>query len=382
MSVKVRPYVTGGLEVDIRFEYPDGTRVRMRRKAPVSTRAAALRWGADRERELILQGPKKPRKEVPTLSEFAPRYVEGHLMADRQKPSTIASAKTILRIHLIPFLGPKKLDAIWDEDIQRLKTKLSDRSPKTVNNILSVLNRLLRSAVEWGALDHKSCNIRVLPVQSQDAAFHDFAEFGRLVEAAMGLSRQAHLIVLLGGEAGLRCGEMMALEWTDVDFDRGRLRVQRSDWKGHVTAPKGGKSRTIPLTGRLASALAAHRHLRGQRVLTTAEGKPLTQKVVQVLVRNAARRANLALSGVHALRHTFCSHLAMRGAPARAIQELAGHKDLATTLRYMHLSPAVVEGAIRLLDQPAPFSRSQVHASGTEERGEIVEAAGTVKLNP
>ena len=52
------------------------------------------------------------------------------------------------------------------------------------------------------------------------------------------------------------------------------------------------------------------------------------------------------------LRHTFCSHLAMRGAPARAIQELAGHADLSTTQRYMHLSPAALEGAIRLLDQP------------------------------
>ena len=51
-------------------------------------------------------------------------------------------------------------------------------------------------------------------------------------------------------------------------------------------------------------------------------------------------------------RHTFCSHLAMRGAPARAIQELAGHPDLTTTQRYMHLSPAALDSAIRLLDQP------------------------------
>jgi len=46
---------------------------------------------------------------------------------------------------------------------------------------------------------------------------------------------------------------------------------------------------------------------------------------------------------VHILRHTFCSHLAMRGAPARAIQELAGHQDLDTTQRYMHLSPAALD---------------------------------------
>ena len=60
--------------------------------------------------------------------------------------------------------------------------------------------------------------------------------------------------------------------------------------------------------------------------------------------------AGVQLHGVHILRHTFCSHLAMRGAPARAIQELAGHADLSTTQRYMHLSPAATEDAIRLLD--------------------------------
>jgi len=54
------------------------------------------------------------------------------------------------------------------------------------------------------------------------------------------------------------------------------------------------------------------------------------------------------------LRYTFCSHLAMRGAPARAIQEPAGHQDLMTTQRYMHLSPAAVVNVIRLLEQGGP----------------------------
>lgn len=64
-------------------------------------------------------------------------------------------------------------------------------------------------------------------------------------------------------------------------------------------------------------------------------------------------------------RHTFCSHLSMRGAPARAIQELAGHKDLSTTQRYMHLSPSAIENAIRLLDTPTALAA----------RGDIVETA-------
>ena len=66
--------------------------------------------------------------------------------------------------------------------------------------------------------------------------------------------------------------------------------------------------------------------------------------------RPVARRVAGIEQGVHILRHTFCSHLAMKGAPARAIQELTGHADLSTTQRYMHLSPAATEDAIRLLD--------------------------------
>ncbi len=66
----------------------------------------------------------------------------------------------------------------------------------------------------------------------------------------------------------------------------------------------------------------------------------------------AQRHAGLrATGGLHVLRHTFCSHLSMRGAPAKAIQELAGHADLTTTLRYMHLSPSARQGAIALLNE-------------------------------
>lgn len=61
-----------------------------------------------------------------------------------------------------------------------------------------------------------------------------------------------------------------------------------------------------------------------------------------------------ANGGVHILRHTFCAHLAMRGAPVRAIQNLAGHADLTMTMRYMHLSPAALEAAVDLLNAPKP----------------------------
>ena len=354
MSVKVRPFRNGGWEVDIRVVLPDGMTRRERRKAPVKSKSGALRWGRDREHELLFRPPAKSRKEVPTLSQFAERFVDGYARANRQKPSGIAAKETILGVHLVPLIGSKRLDAIGNEDVQLLKSSLGDKAPKTVNNILSVLNTLLRVAVEWKVIDQMPCTIRLLRVPQHEADFHDFDDYEQLIEGARSLDPRAHMVVLLGGDAGLRCGEMMGLEWTDINLDRRQLRVQRSVWKGKVSAPKGGRPRVVPLTARLTEALRAHRHLRGSRVLCEENGRSLTQGKVRSLVRRAARLANIANNGVHILRHTFVSHLAMRGAPARAIQELAGHKDLSTSQRYMHLSPAAIEAAISLLEKPTP----------------------------
>ena len=88
------------------------------------SKSAAQRWGEDHLRHLLQHGPPQPKKEVPTLETFAPRFVDGHARANRQKPSGIAAKETIIRVHLVPLLGSKKLDTISNEDVQWLKNQL------------------------------------------------------------------------------------------------------------------------------------------------------------------------------------------------------------------------------------------------------------------
>jgi integrase len=372
MSVKVRPYRRSGWEVDIRVTLPDQSEHRLRRKAPVASKSAAQRWGEDRERlwyqELTRpQSPETQKEEVPTLRTFWPRFLEGHARANRQKPSGIASKEMIARVHLLPQLGDRPLDGISTERVQRLKATLTTRAPKTVNNVLTVLNTVLKRAVEWGLIERMPCAVRLLPVPPPSAPFRDFEEFERLVEAARKRGKDAYLIVLLGGEAGLRRGEITALDWGDVDLKKRQVCVKRSVWKGHTELPKGGRLRYVPLTQRLTAALQVSRHLRGPLVFCDREGKPLNEKIIADHVDRPARATKLNHRGVHVLRHTFCSHLVMRGAPARAIQELAGHADLRTTQRYMHLSPAALDAAIRLLDAPTVVpSRGNMATRSTE----------------
>lgn len=361
MTVKVRRYKRGGWEVDIRIQLADGQEIRERRKAPVSTKNQALRWGRDRERILLLQPEKKtaPKKEVPTLEEFVPRYIAEYAEANRQKPSHIYSVKLNFKNNTLPLLGSKRLDRIDNREVQRLKAHLIDKTPKTVNNHLSALNKLLKVAVEWGVIDKMPCRITLLKVPPPSYSFYEADQYERLVEAARKNDPRHEILVRLGGDAGLRRGEIIGFEWSDIDFVRGELTVERADWRGELTAPKGNRFRRVPMTSGLHQALKAHRHLRGPRVLYRDDGAPVSAHVLHRWMQKAQRRAGLKVTagGLHILRHTFCSLLALRGAPAKAIQELAGHKDLSTTLRYMHLSPAALNSAIELLE---PVGEGQV----------------------
>jgi integrase len=363
MTIKVREWTKGkhvGFEVDIRFTYPDGAPFRRRIKAPVESKSAAKRWGEAKERELLI-GPspvflkqqEEKRKEVPTLEAFGQRFIDNYAKANRHKASGVASKESILRVHLVPALGSRKLDAIDDESVQHLKAVLAPKSRKTLNNVLSVLNKALKVAVKWKVIAAMPCTIELVKVSNLVPRFYEFAEYGRLVDAADKIDARTLVLVLLGGNAGLRRGELIGLRWCDVDLRRRLITVQQAVWKGIVDVPKSGRGRVIPLTDALAKALSAFRHLRGERVFYDDAGQPVTEKILRGWLAAAQRRAGLAqpTGALHILRHTFCSHLAMHGAAPKAIQELAGHQDLATTLRYMHLSPSARESAIALLNR-------------------------------
>ena len=126
--------------------------------------------------------------------------------------------------------------------------------------------------------------------------------------------------------------------------------VRRAAWKATVDTPKSGIAREIPLSEEALRALKAHKHLRGELVFCMEDGSMITRESCKRPLWRACKRANLQRIGWHVLRHTFASHLAMRGAPLKAVQELLGHSDIKMTMRYAHLSPDARRDAVRLLD--------------------------------
>ena len=190
------------------------------------------------------------------------------------------------------------------------------------------------------------------------ARFYSPEDYGTLVRAAASDPR-ALVLVLLAGDAGMRIGEVIALEWARVDFGANKVHVEVTDWNGQVGPTKGGKPRSVPMTPRLRAALQDLEELRdldaSGRVLTRTksrhgqEGEPTTYSSSRAALKAVHLRAGVKALGAHALRHTFCSHLAMAGAPVTAIRDLAGHASVGVTQRYMHLAPAGLMSAIDLL---------------------------------
>jgi Phage integrase, N-terminal SAM-like domain len=232
----------GFLEVDLRVRLPDGTRYRERVKSPVQSRSGAKRWGEERERFLAIHGPQE-KKEVPTLEEFEQRFISDHVEANRLKPSTAASYKSQLALHIRPTLGRLRLDDIDKKAEQRLKGAMQEFSPKTVNDTLGVLSRLLTCAAEWGVIK-SAPRFKKLKAQQTEVEFFDFEDLDRLIEGARKAGPEVLAFVLLGADAGLRRGEIIALEQTDADHRRGLLNVARSDWCGGDRVTEGWQDST------------------------------------------------------------------------------------------------------------------------------------------
>lgn len=313
---------------------------------------------AEQLRQLALQVAAELKPAVrrgPTLSEFGPVFISNS-KADRQKHSTIVSKQSLLDVHLYPQLGSKHLSEITTADVQALKAKLTRHSPKTVNGVLSTLRKLLKVAVDLQAIDTMpACRIEAVKQLDPKVEFYDYEQFEQLVAGAALCSPMHRLLILLGGEAGLRAGELMGLNWEDFDVDFAVVTISRSTWQGVTAAPKGGRIRTIPMTERLRGALQemprpAFKRNTG-RVFTRDDGT-MAHGTLRTWTRHAEGAAGWAPHGkMQVLRHTFCSHLAMRGASLKAIQELAGHTTSRMTERYMHLAPSEKSRAIALLDE-------------------------------
>jgi len=367
---------TSGWEYHIKLVLPTGEFFEERKKSPVPGKTATQRYAEDRAAHAVRASVAPvpvTKREAKSVSEFQEDFLT--YSKTNNKPSSVAAKEYILKLHLIPFFGAMKLDAIGPADVERYKAaKLGEHlEKKTINNHLAAFRKLVNLAAEWGALD-RAPKVRAFGVKQNFVSednYLTFEEAERLVEAAAPEWR-ALLVVAL--KTGLRVGELLALRWQDIDLVAGFLVVRRTLWREQEGPPKGGSNRKVPLSDVAVATLKTYRHLKGPYVFCDASGTRLTHSMVKDVVPNACRRAGLGKRiTAHGLRHTFASHLVMRGASLKAVQELLGHESIEMTLRYSHLTPDVKRESVRLLDRTEKLGDIRETEEGQEKTPRRIE---------
>lgn len=333
--------------VDFWIEPPGGARERIRKLAPVATKRAAIEYERALRDSLALGVPA--RKEVLTLAAFSDEFLRNYA-ATSNRPGEQDQKRRNLNLYLLPAMGKLGLDEIDRRVIDAFKAMQLGKGlhPNTVNHQLATLSRALRMAVEWGHLDHAP-KVAFLKLPPQKFDFFTFEEAEQLLAGAKGMDRTVVLALL---RTGLRAGELVALRWEDVDLAGRKLIVRRSMWEKIEGPPKSGRIREVPIASDLAAALEAHRRRGHQYVFAHLGGKSLSRHNLVTIVARACRKAGLREVGPHVFRHTFGSHLIMRGVPLKVVQELLGHADVRMTLRYAHLAPVAHRDAVEVLARP------------------------------
>jgi len=218
----------------------------------------------------------------------------------------------------------------------------------TVNIEIRGLKIMMSRAVQWGLINQNpAASVKLLKItDAPRPRFLSENECQTLLSSARGEYRDAFFILL---HTGMRIGELINLEWSDVDFKRRKIAVRRkTNW-----IPKGTE-RDIPIAdGLYAILLQRFKQLTDSGstyVFPSGDHADMRRRIKRALVSTAKRSGFPDVTKIHTLRHTFASHLVMKGVDLPTVQKLMGHADIKTTMVYSHLSPDHLVEAVNKLD--------------------------------
>jgi len=348
------------IDIDDFFHGDGRKQPRIRKTSPVQTERGAKQYERDTRQSLLngTYGQKGP-DEVPTLKEYQETFLDVY-RGEKRKASGLRDKVSLFKAHLIPLFGDKKLDSFKLVDQHRLRSRFAKLSNTRCNSASSAMNRVIALYYKLSEREGEFFQFEILPVVSKTRPFYDFEHLAQLVAGAREHGATAEVAVLLGADAGLRRSEMFALLARHCDLKRRVLIIEEAEvvinGERHWDDTKGLKARYVDMTARLHAALSRHlaKSKPNARVLVDAKGEPFDNYTFRwELMTPVQELSGLEPTGnVHILRHTFCSHLAIKGVPVLTIKELAGHANISTTLKYMHLAPGEKRRAIDLLETP------------------------------
>lgn len=283
------------------------------------------------------------------FEQFALKWFEEYVVPNN-KYSEQRMKKYVLSGALIPFFGKIPVSRITGRHIeqykaQRLKDGLTN---KTIKNHMAVLSKCLVTAYEWLELESKPPKMRWPKCPPPQTDYLSADECELLLSHAGSVVAEMMLMAL---RTGMRQGELKGLQWSSIDWQNMNVTVRHSrcDRARSIVSPKSNRVRHIPLDADVYELLFRRRRSTGY-VFTDAHGEPFNHRGLSYQMEKVCEKAGLRRITWHVLRHTFASHLAMKGVPLHIVQALLGHSTITMTMRYTHVAPSAMRSAIDALN--------------------------------
>jgi len=289
------------------------------------------------------------------FNDFIDKWLDEYA-APRIKSHTFYQYQNTLKCHVRPALGYLYTSKISPHDIRALMSALiKKRSAKTVNNVLTIMKTVFNYARRWGY-------IRISPAEDVEKyrlehREMDFLQPDEIVLLLKHCQEPFKTLLLTTVLTGMRKGELLGLQWKDVDWNSNTIHVKRSlkykfkntdkdkvSW--YFDAPKTKSSvRAVTMSPRLKEALEIHLITspvnENDLIFSNKEGNPLDpDNLIKRNFQPALKMAGLRHIRFHDLRHTYTSLLIAQGENIKFIQSQLGHSSIQTTMdRYGHLLP-------------------------------------------
>lgn len=282
----------------------------------------------------------------PKIHQLATRVFDaieaGVLVTDsssKYKPSTIRTYRLHYWNVIEPAFGSLKIDRLNRRQIQELVDRLAmSLAASTVNNMLMPLRLVVRFALRRDLIDANPFNAVQVPAKDeQPTRILSITEANTLVKTLAGRDRAVFATALF---AGLRLGELRALRWKHIDFDRKVIRIEKS-WdreEGEIRPKSRAGERAIPLVRELRQILIGLGPADDETFVLGSETRPFGPQSLYKRIDKVLSSVRLSGTRLRPCRHFFASMLIASGATVKEVQVYMGHSSVEITLnRYGHL---------------------------------------------
>mgnify|MGYP006396222439 CR=1 FL=1 len=299
---------------------------------------ASLMSGADK-----YSTSQTPERYTPTFKGLARRVWDLEWSSQKSADHTLKRIKSVCRYFdgtLVTDVSSHSLESY----VFHLRSE--GNGPATINRKLSIVSKIINYAHRHGIISAKPTS----PFQKEPPGrlrYYSRQEERDILSAlkeqvadtaVLDLALHDFFVVLV--DTGLRKGEALGLEWADIGEDQ----ITLSDPEKIKTE----RPRAVPMTKRVREVL------KWRGVVSPIRPFDFTADVMDHLLRDFKRESGYTGkvdAFFHTCRHTFCSRLLQGGVAITTVKELAGHRDIKTTLRYAHLAPSNFKDAINMLEQ-------------------------------